>query len=210
METYRITKYDPNKRNKQGYFASDHPEWTSVSDIGKKEYGYITYEDYERTETAYVDAIMLILKAYRLEYLKVEALELYRDKQGFEHFEKEGMLSKISFNYDKDVANLKNGLALNLIQLDKVIRLILRESMWMLLIGENLEVRFGYDYYMYVKVANIEEVTIQRIHDSGLFVEKGFELDVIYSADSPAEDVDLISEASESSPPEKRWWQFWK
>jgi len=31
---YRTTKFNPKKRNKQGYFL-DNSEWTAISDVGK-------------------------------------------------------------------------------------------------------------------------------------------------------------------------------
>lgn len=149
----------------------DNSEWTAISDIGKPEYNSLTYEEYEKIESAYVDAIKSIIKDNNLEFLKVDSLELHDKKQDFKKYEKTGRLKNITFDFDKEVGNLKNGLQLSLSEIDKIIRLILRETVWMLLVNNNFEVRFGYDYYMYVKTDNIKQSTIQEIENTGLFVE---------------------------------------
>ena len=59
--TYRITKFDPKKRNEQGHFL-DNYEWTALSDIRKQEFGNVSYEEYEKIESAYAEAIKLILE----------------------------------------------------------------------------------------------------------------------------------------------------
>jgi hypothetical protein len=46
MTSYRITKYDPGRRNEQGHYLDDS-EWTAISDIGKPEYNNMTYQAYE-------------------------------------------------------------------------------------------------------------------------------------------------------------------
>jgi hypothetical protein len=60
---------------------------------------------------------------------------------------------------------------LNKSEIDKIIRLILRETVWMLLVNKDFEVRFGYDYYMYVKTVNLQKETIRKIESNKLFVE---------------------------------------
>ena len=60
MPDYRITKFDPAKRNPDGSYQ-DHAEWTSITDIGNPKYGNPTYEEYEAIEDGYVQAILLIM-----------------------------------------------------------------------------------------------------------------------------------------------------
>ena len=167
---YRITKYNPEKRNEQGHYL-DNSEWTAISDIGKPEYNNVTYEEYEEIESAYVDAIKSIMQDNNLELLIVDSLELHDKKQDFIKYEKTGRLRNITVDFDKEIKSLKNGLQLNTSEIDKIIRLILRETVWMLLVNKDFEVRFGYDYYMYVKTANLKLETIQKIERSKLFVE---------------------------------------
>lgn len=174
MTSYRITKFDPGRRNDQGFYL-DNSEWTSISDIGKPEYNNVTYELYEKIESAYVDTVMLILRDTDLDFLKVDSLELYATKKDFKKYEKTGNLKNINLDFDKDVKSLKNGLQLDSTQIGKIIRLILRETVWMILINDDLEVRFGYDYYMFVKTTNLKQSTIKQIEKTGLFVEPGIE-----------------------------------
>ncbi len=170
MTSYRITKYDPNKRNEAGHYL-DHSEWNAINDVGKLEYNNVTYEEYEKIESAYVEAIKSIMQDNDLDCLKVDSLELRDKKQDFKKYEKTGRLKNIKVDFDKEVKSLENGLELNTTQIDKVIRLILRETIWMLLVNEDFEVRFGYDYYMYIKTINLKPSTIQKIQNTGLFVE---------------------------------------
>jgi len=170
MTSYRITKYNPCRRNEQGHYLDDS-EWTSISDIGKPEYNNVTYEEYEEVESAYVAAIISIIQDNNLEFQTIDSLELYNNKQDFIDYEKTGILRNITVDFEKEVKSLKNGLQLNISEIDKIIRLILRETIWMLLVNKDFEVRFGYDYYMYVKTANLRQDTIRKIETTNLFVE---------------------------------------
>ena len=174
MVSYRITKFNPQKRNDDGSYM-DSSEWTAISDIGKPKFNNPTYEEYEKIETAYVDTVKIILNEMNVDFLKVDSIELYDTKKDFKKHEKNGRLKNIIVDFDKEVKILKNGLKLDLIQLDKIIRLILRETVWMLLVNENIEIRFGFDYYMYIKCFDIKPSTIAHIEKSGLFVEANIE-----------------------------------
>jgi hypothetical protein len=105
------------------------------------------------------------------EFLKVDSLELHNTKHDFKKFEKDGRLRNIAVDFEKEIKSLKNGLPLNKSEIDKIIRLILRETVWMLLVNKDFEVRFGYDYYMYVKTVNLQKETIRKIESNKLFVE---------------------------------------
>ena len=174
MITYRITKYNPAKRNEHGHYL-DKTEWTAISDIGKTEYNDVTYEAYEQIESAYIDAIKLMMQDNNLDCLIIDSFEFHGSKEGFKNYEKTGRLRNILVDFDKEIGNLKNGLKLNFSEIEKIIRLTLRETMWMLLLNENFEVKFGFDYYMYVKAFNIKPTTIQLIEKAGLFVEAEIE-----------------------------------
>jgi hypothetical protein len=168
--SYRITKYDPLKRDATGAYT-DRSEWTSISDIGKEQYGSPTYEDYERTESAYVQAIQLILKEQGSGSLRVESIELHRGPDDFIRFEQNGRLRNLPVKFDRDIAGLVNGTEVQLNGLDQIIRLVLREVLWLRLVAFGLEVKFGYDYYMYVTCGKLSPSVIAQIQQSGLFVE---------------------------------------
>lgn len=170
MISYRITKYDPKKRNEEGHFL-DNSEWTSISDIGKPAYKKPTFEQYERVENLYVDSIMLILREKNISNLTIDSLELYDTKKDFEKYKRTGRLNNLVVDFDSEIKPLKDGMILNTDQISKIVRLILRETVWMLLINSQIEIKFGYDYYMYVNCEKLSNETIRNIDLSGLFVE---------------------------------------
>ena len=149
----------------------DQSEWTAISDIGKPSYNNVTYEEYEKMESAYVDAIKSAMADSNIKVLTVDSLELRDDKKDFSKHEKSGRLRNIAMDFDKELKILKDGTILNLSQIDKIARLILRETIWMLLVSADFEVKFGYDYYMYIKCKTLNSSTIKQIESSGLFVE---------------------------------------
>lgn len=170
MILYRITKFNPNKRSQEGHFL-DHSEWTAISDIGNPDYNNVSYEEYEKTETAYVEAIKHILDEKEIESLQIDSLELYNTVEDFDNFKKDGRLKNINVDFETEILTLHNGLALNSKEIQKITRLILRETVWMNLLKSILKITFGFDYYMYVECSELTKTTIKRIEKTGLFVE---------------------------------------
>lgn len=115
--SHRITKYDPAKER--------HNEWTSISDIRD----LILYQDYLKTETAYINTVIEICHITNNKYLTINSLET-RD--------------------DAIVDKYTDGEKMDVLHIDSLIRNILREKVWCKLISEAIEFHFGYDYYMYV------------------------------------------------------------
>src|SRR5262245_7422980 len=77
MAGYRVTKYDPRKRNEDGVFIGD--DWTSVSDIGKTFNGQVLSDsDYLAAENEYLRSVELFMAAAHLEALRVEDLDVKR------------------------------------------------------------------------------------------------------------------------------------
>jgi hypothetical protein len=159
MISYRITKYDPKKRNDQGHYL-DNSEWTSISDIGKPDCNNTTFKQYERIENLYLDSIMLILKEKKISNLTINSLELNASKEDFEKHKLSGRLNNLVVDFDSEIKPLKDGIVLNINQISKITRLILRETIWMLLINSQIEIRFGYDYYMYVTCEKLSQPPI--------------------------------------------------
>ena len=170
MVNYRITKYDPEKRNHKGHYL-DRKDWISISCLGDSEYNLPNYEAYEKTETAYVEAVLTILHEKEIDQLKVEHLELHATAEDFENHQQEGILKNLPVDFESEIATLKNGTVFDLKKIRKIIRLILRETLWMELYHPTIKITFGYDYYMYVKCPKLKEHTIKCIEKMGLFVE---------------------------------------
>ena len=171
MTQYRITKYNPRFRDDEGSY-NNNSEWTAISDIGKPEYNNLSYEEYEKTETAYVKSIFLIIEEKKVSSLRINSLKVGNCYDYFENDENVWRFKNLYLNIETDIKPLKDGIEIGYDKLDKIIRLILREVMYFILTGKNIEVKFGYDYYMYVKCDKLKSSTIEAIEQMGLFVEQ--------------------------------------
>lgn len=162
MNYYRITKYNPEFRDKEGHYTKN--DWTSISDIGQSfADGVLTVEKYKQTEDAYVETIKVILTEKGISKMTICGLE--KNDVGEEDFfspEERSFFSRIENNFRIEIH-----------EIELMIRLALREMVWCSLLTNegNVRIEFGYDYYMYVRCNKIEERTKQRILDNGLFVE---------------------------------------
>jgi len=162
MHCWRITKYDPQYRDENGFYMKD--DWTSINDVGKDSNGAVlTFDAYLRYENAYVDAIIQIMKANSIESLQVEELEKnscvrYDDLPDLE--------LKHCYN------SLRENLLLSTQDIPLVSRLALRSIIWCKLYGKQMFVHFGYDYYMYIGSNNKAESVISAIENTGLFIEE--------------------------------------
>ena len=69
---WRITKYDPKKRNLQGWFLED--TWISYGDIGSVYQGKkLTYNEYVHVEDLYINAIVQFMKCLNIStHLSIE------------------------------------------------------------------------------------------------------------------------------------------
>lgn len=157
MEKYRITKYDPRKRDSEGRYL-DNSDWTSISDIGRVGFEDFTFLEYKKVESKYVEAIKIILTEKEVNKLKIDSIEKYSPNDSFEDLK-------------NNFSSLENDLELDLMEIENLIRLILREQVWMNLISSKVEVNFGYDYYMYVKCEELKLSSIRKIQAIGLFIE---------------------------------------
>ncbi|TGA99779.1 hypothetical protein E4665_02170 [Sporolactobacillus shoreae] len=149
MYSWRITKYDPAKRNQDGSYA-DAKEWTSYSDIGKS----VSEDEYLRTEENYLNAI----KAFAEELAITEV-----------------SLSALDGNSTEDAINLFKiwlGKKISLKDAVKLARLVLREDLWCKMeVPDYFFVHFGYDYYMYIGAYKDCPAARKKTEASGLFVE---------------------------------------
>jgi len=117
MEYYRITKFNPEKRDNNGHYL-DRSEWTSISDIGDPEYKSISYEEYEKFETAYVNAIQFILKEKNMNLLYADSIGFRFSKEDFQQFNETGCLRNIAVDFDSEIKTLREGSEFDLNSLD--------------------------------------------------------------------------------------------
>lgn len=117
----RITKY--HGYDVEGNLTSPENEWTNYFDVGNK----VSLEDYILVEDEYINFVISLCYLFSVEKLTVSELEI---------FDEAGLLK-----YPESVA---------INELPLLIRDVLREKIWCKLLSDDLEVHFGYDFYMYV------------------------------------------------------------
>jgi len=159
---WRITKYDLKKRNSQGWFIED--TWISYGDIGSIYQGKkLTYDEYVRVEDLYIAAIVLLMNCLDVSHLQVRYLENHGSINEDTSADKEEVIF---------VNELKENDLLSLEQVKVASKLILRNYFWCKLIGKHkMFVDFGYDYYMYIGSRGECKDALQKIRESGLYVE---------------------------------------
>ena len=152
MFEYRITKYDPRKRDAQGRYLDE--EWTRYSQVGQVIAGRaLTFEEYSRIETAYVNAAINLLAECDVDALTIRGLENSDD-------------------YRPDSFELREGTRLSGGALSEAVRLLLREEFWCRLEDEHGSyVHVGWDYYLYAGAPCEPSASIKAARADGLFVE---------------------------------------
>lgn len=149
MNVYRITKYNPRFRNSDDVFLNH--EWTSYSDIGKTFNGAVLSKgDYIKVEKQYIDFCINIMNRLKISTVTIIELESHHIIGRW----KKGM--KIS----------------NTSKLRRFFRDCLREKYWGIITHDKLTVKFGYDYYMYVKTSMDNEQIKQIAESFSLFCEE--------------------------------------
>jgi hypothetical protein len=79
--SYRITKYNPDKRNEKGHYKVE--EWTSISDIGKEfNETKFTYQDYISMEDKYITAFKSFANITRSRSLRLRILKFKTQTHG--------------------------------------------------------------------------------------------------------------------------------
>jgi hypothetical protein len=167
MVSWRITKYDPAYRDGQGEYQKN--EWTSCYDIGKPYGGKeFTVNDYMAVENAYIDAVLLFAKGSGITTLTIRCLEKHNRNID---------LGKNPLAYTEEMVelfeNLREGDVLEIKDIERLCRLVLREQLWCKLeSGNKMFVHFGYDYYMYIGSLSKPEGIARLVEELGLFIEE--------------------------------------
>jgi hypothetical protein len=151
MYEYRITKYDPRKRDTEGRYLAE--EWTMYSQVGHEIAGCVlTIEEYSRIEAAYVKAAMNILAECGVDALTICGLE-------------NSAMRRI------DSFELREGARISGDSLHEALKGLLREEFWFRLEGERGSyVHVGWDYYLYIGVPCEPLTSIEAARAKGLFV----------------------------------------
>lgn len=145
---YRITKYDPSRRNISGAYLDD--DWTSRSDIGREFGGVeLTQRRYLEVEQAYIDVASAFLQEAHIQCLRVKGLE----------------------NQTPSATVPMEGCEVAASAVSPVLRGLLREEFWCKLESPIAFIHVGWDFYMYIGVPSRCEDTEEFARKAGLFPE---------------------------------------
>ena len=161
MNYFRITKYNPKYRDDNGAYTLN--DWTSIYDIGNYYNGMkLTNEKYQEIENLYVNAIILTINYLEILSMKIINLEVRDYDDNGLPFDEE-MYNTFKSITDCDSISIEN--------IGNLVKMILRENLWGKIVCDDLEIHFGYDYYMYFCVKEDISEKINEIEKMGLFVE---------------------------------------
>lgn len=152
MKQYRVTKYEPQKRNERGEYLVD--DWMSICDVGKEfNGGKLTRIEYDRIECAYIDIAVQMLTKAGVQSLVLKGVENYS-------------------GFSQEDLGIRDGQEIKVTQLGPYMRAIVQERFWGRLEGEGAFLHFGYDFYMYVGVpAACPDSLVAAARKRGIFVE---------------------------------------
>lgn len=159
MFQWRVTKYDPARRDAEGHYPLD--EWTSVSDVGKTFAGVVlTLESYLAVESAHVESML-------------DFLEALGSPRMFARGVASGRPRSPAIPGDVLQRAPREGKAIPPRDVPRLCRACLRERIWCRLesVDRSVFVHWGYDYYMYLGAPVECPEVAERIRDRGLFVE---------------------------------------
>lgn len=169
MCTYRITKYNPLKRDSNGAYLED--DWTAISDINDPKY-HLTYNDYLKIEDSYAFCVNLLKKEYNATQFIAENVTNVNNLYDIDRCKKSGRLRGLEVDFTKDVKPIKEGVKISGNKLDYYCRLCLREIFQLKLSSPTLQISFGFDFYMYVTCSSMPRELITEIERNHLFVEE--------------------------------------
>lgn len=162
---YRVTKYNPDYRNKKGHYLFQD-EWTCYSQVGTKcGSKVLTLDKYFEVENNYIQSIILFMKCNRITTFKISGgLEKKWNPIKDPNSTKE-MIYLFASIKDKDILKIN--------QIKDLCRLALRNYVWCKLeYDETMFVHFYFDYYMYIGSKSECKKAVESIEESGLFVEE--------------------------------------
>lgn len=167
---HEIVKYNPIYYNKNGIYTKD--EWTSRSDVGKCYNGKtFSIEEYLKVEQQYVNAVLSIMNAAKCTYMTIHYLEA--DKKYIVDRIKSSKFYDIDFPLLKSLPLIAEGRKIHYKKIDGVIRLALREYLYVVLCNHKhkLQIEFGYDYYMKILSSLSNTILQEKVSKADLFLD---------------------------------------
>ena len=154
MQRLRVSKYNKSYRNELGHYLRD--DWTSIGDVGRVCEGeLVTMEEYERVENNYLKTLREVADLFAVSDFEVRSLEIYP-----------------SFGIKNLGFPLMNDMTIPVDNFLELAKRTLREELWAEFISSDLEVYFGYDYYMYLVFNQQMDKVKAIIEQNNLFWEE--------------------------------------
>ena len=123
-----IVKYAPENYDERGIYRKD--EWVALSDIGNVYDGKrFTREEYLETEDKYVRAVIRGMELAGCSFLMIKYLSIYRDKRDMKRFTPKNTLYEQNKDLYDMFLNIKEDMRIHISQIEKAVRLNLREFM---------------------------------------------------------------------------------
>ena len=156
MGEYRVTKYNPSLRGRNGLYLAE--DWTSVCDVGSRVSGrLVELSEYLKVEDAYLESLRGALRAGEPGELRLSDIEYPSSPQP-------SGLPTLDLSFLDDAQS-----SLSAEHFFVFARAALRELVWARVEGDNQwYVYFGYEYYMYIG-GSLVQASDLRV--DGLYVE---------------------------------------
>lgn len=166
MYSYRVTKYNPDDRNYDGYYEKN--EWTCPSEIGER-FDNVTFKesDYFNIERLYIAAVIDIMKLNGIDHLRIIDLS--------DAFKKEKLVEKASqWLVSDEITEIElfEDKRLDFSEIEVVIKMVLRGFIdCRLEINEKISVYFGWDFYMHVICESELYELMGKFYKLGIYIE---------------------------------------
>ena len=170
MIWHEIVKYSPENYNENGVYTKD--EWISRSYIGIVYEGKpFTLGEYLDVEQRYVNVVLSVMNATNCKYMTIQYLEA--DKNYIAKQIKVSKFRKIDSRLLSSVPLLEKNRKISSTKLSDILRLALREYIYVVLSNKEhgVFVRFGYDYYLNIACSLDNDVLEDIVRKEGLFLD---------------------------------------
>lgn len=171
MLNYRISKYNPMHRDRQGAYTLE--EWTSFCDIGRMYQGReFTKEEYLKTESLYCDVVYEILMQQGVKVLEVRDLERHFSLPETSRFLLEKSL-QLTEEECYIIQTIQEKQQISIEQIKVYVKLLLRDCFWCILANteSDAKVSVGYDYYVHLTCDTLDWSQINAYEKLGIYVE---------------------------------------
>jgi hypothetical protein len=157
---WRVTKYDPSKRNSDGSYAEN--EWVGVFELNHTfNAKTFTVNDYLETEEKYVNAAIRFFD------------ETHEKSVILHDWHKDGTGNTDMMPFNLDISqDFKDGQSISRESLPLVMRMLLRNiAHCSIEIKDKFFIHIGWDFYMYVGSSTDLPDAVSEVRQTGLFVE---------------------------------------